>query len=462
VQVSFIIPLFNQLSLTQACLASLRATLPANLTYEIILVDDGSTDATRDFLRELAPPHIVLLNERNLGYAASNNRAARVAQGEFLVLLNNDLVLESGWLEPMLAAFARVPRAGVVGNLQLSVETGEVDHAGVIFRDGGYPVHHRERVAAARSRGAFAEFPAVTAACCCVRRDWFLRTGAFDEGYRNGFEDTDLCLRAREDGLVNLVATESVVRHHISQSPTRSAYEFRNAERFLARWEPRTSALEQEWALAEARRHAAVQAEKFFVPKLHRFGFGPATLHQTHRQALAIRQRAAHATTRPVRIGVDLRRMSPGGANGGIKPFLYSLLAEIGRQRGARLNWAIFAAPELRAELAPLLRAGDYIVEPAAEQFSVFRRETSGEGWRPSGTLPVNRKRPGAPSSTRFMRRSVFRRWQRMICPRSVSSSTYCIAICRRPCRSRKLISATTGSPGWRAGRRGSNATRVT
>ena len=176
-QVSFIIPIFNQLAYTQACLSSLRATLPPGLSHEIILVDDASTDGSRDFLRELAPPHIVLLNERNLGYAAANNRGARIAQGEFLALLNNDLVLQPGWFEPMLAAFTQHSRAGLVGNIQLAADTGEVDHAGVIFRDGGYPVHYREPLAGAQSRGPYVEFPAVTAACCLVRREWFLRAG---------------------------------------------------------------------------------------------------------------------------------------------------------------------------------------------------------------------------------------------------------------------------------------------
>src|SRR5690606_31987762 len=116
------------------------------------------------------------------------------------------------------------------------------DHVGVIFRDGGYPVHYREPLVEAQSRGPYAEFPAVTAACCMIRREWFLRVGGFDEVYRNGFEDNDLALRAREDGFVNLVATQSVVRHHISRSSGRAAQEYRNAERFPARWGPRAAA----------------------------------------------------------------------------------------------------------------------------------------------------------------------------------------------------------------------------
>ncbi|HZP59074.1 MAG TPA: glycosyltransferase, partial [Opitutaceae bacterium] len=129
-QVSFIIPLYNCLPLTQAMLASLRATLPAGLDHEIIFIDDGSTDGSRQWLTTLPGPAIqVVLNEKNLGYAAANNRGAALARGEFLALLNNDLVLTPRWLESMLAIFRQVPDAGPVGNVQRDIRSGAVEHS---------------------------------------------------------------------------------------------------------------------------------------------------------------------------------------------------------------------------------------------------------------------------------------------------------------------------------------------
>lgn len=249
-KVSFIIPLYNGLPLTQTMLASLRETLPAGLAHEIILVDDGSTDGTRDWLTGLGQtqgslPHPsvsshrrVLLNESNRGFAATCNRGASVASGEFLFLLNNDLVLLPGWLEPMLAAFDRFPKAGLVGNVQLQHATGAVDHAGIGFDPKGKPVHLTEP-------GWFdwRRCEAVTGACCAIRRELWARLGGFDEGYMNGGEDVDLAFRAREAGQTNLVALRSVVRHHVSASLGRKLRDEQNTRRLFRRWRRQIAAI---------------------------------------------------------------------------------------------------------------------------------------------------------------------------------------------------------------------------
>jgi GT2 family glycosyltransferase len=184
VQVSFIIPLFNNLALTRACVDSLQATLPSGLTHEIILVDDGSTDDTRAWLSTLTPPFRVVLNDRNLGYAAANNRAIALARGEFLALLNNDLVLLPHWLEPMFGAHRSLAdRAGFIGNIQLDARTGHVDHTGIVINHQGKPVHDRA-LPPLRSRllSKVRPVPAITGACVLVERDLWQRLGGFRRG----------------------------------------------------------------------------------------------------------------------------------------------------------------------------------------------------------------------------------------------------------------------------------------
>jgi GT2 family glycosyltransferase len=231
-------PLFNCVALTQACVASLQATLPPGLAHEIILVDDGSTDGTREWLRTLHEPCRVLLNERNLGYAAANNRGVSLARGEFLALLNNDLVLAPRWLEPMLDAHRVLgTRAGIVGNVQLDAATGAVDHAGILINRQGKPEH--ARTLPPRWTQAFRRIrlvPAVTGACLLMARPQWERWGGFDEGFHNGGEDVDLCFRARAAGHVTAVALDSIIRHHVSASPGRKLRDEENSYRLARRW----------------------------------------------------------------------------------------------------------------------------------------------------------------------------------------------------------------------------------
>ncbi len=254
-KVSFIIPLYNCLPLTQAMLASLRATVPAGLAHEIILVDDGSTDGTRAWLSSLGAPTRVILNDRNLGFAGACNRGAAAAQGEFLFFLNNDLVLLPGWLEPMLALLQRDASAGLVGNVQLNATSGETDHTGIFFTHQGKPAHRTDRPLPARVTGC-RRVDALTGACFALRRSLWEKLGGFDEGFVNGGEDVDLALRATAAGCRHFVALRSVVRHHISSSTGRNLRNEQNTRRLLQRWHETIAVLAaRDWSREFIQRH---------------------------------------------------------------------------------------------------------------------------------------------------------------------------------------------------------------
>lgn len=254
-QVSFIIPLYNCLPLTQACVTSLQATLPRELGHEIILVDDGSTDGTRAWLQKLGAPFRVVLNERNLGYAAANNHGATLARGQRLFFLNNDLVLLPGWFEPMDALLRTRPDAGLVGNVQLRTATHAVDHTGVYFNFQGKPVHATSAPPGAWLTGR-RETPALTAACFGIQADVWRNLGGFDDGFVNGCEDIDLCLRARAAGRRNFVSLRSRVLHHVSQSPGRKRHDEANTHRLFVRWRDQIVALAaHDWSREFIARH---------------------------------------------------------------------------------------------------------------------------------------------------------------------------------------------------------------
>jgi GT2 family glycosyltransferase len=232
--ISFIISVYNRLDLTRACLESLEQTVDRR-DWEVIIVDDSSTDGTREFLATLPARYGVLLNDAKQSYAVNNNRAAALARGEFLCLLNNDIVLAPGWLEPMLTAFDRFPDAGIVGNVQRNPRTRRYDHMGIVFSRRGTHRSFGKHFLFRPFKG-YTQWKAVTTACCLIRRSVFLQFGGFDEDYINGCEDLDLCLRLGQHGFKHYVANDSVVFHHLRSSPGRAAFDAQNKQKLLQRW----------------------------------------------------------------------------------------------------------------------------------------------------------------------------------------------------------------------------------
>jgi len=220
-EASFIIPVFNHLDLTKACLESLQQTLPS-IEYEIILVNDGSDSATTEGLRSLATGRTrVVESKHNCGYAHANNLGALHAVGEYLFLLNNDLVPLPGWYAPMRRAFRKFKKAGIVGNVQLDAASGRIDHAGA-YVDIAAEIAHRAKSnkTLLGLTPSYTQVQLLTAACCAIPRELFLDSGGFDEAFLNGGEDMDLCLRLRRSGRQVIIANRSVVKHHVSATRT--------------------------------------------------------------------------------------------------------------------------------------------------------------------------------------------------------------------------------------------------
>ncbi len=232
--ISFVMPMYDGLELTRACLRTLEQTVDLS-PHEVILVNDASTDGTCEFLDTLRAPYRVLHNDVRLSYAATVNRGVAAARGELLCLLNNDLVFTSNWLTPMVRAFDLFPNVGFVGNVQIDPRTGRYDHMGMAFADDGMPTHFGRDFRFLPFRG-HTRWRAVTAACCLVRRTVFLHAGGFDEQYINGGEDVDLCLRLSEAGYQHYVANQSVIYHHVGSSEGRHSFTSQNNARLLQRW----------------------------------------------------------------------------------------------------------------------------------------------------------------------------------------------------------------------------------
>jgi O-antigen biosynthesis protein len=260
---SIIIPVWNRLELTKQCLIAL-AEVTTGLSFEVLVVDNGSVDGTEEFLSQLQGDVRIIRNRDNLGFAKACNQGAQAARGKYLVFLNNDTLPKEGWLRALVHEVEEHPEVGIVGS-KLLYPDGTIQHGGVV-RDCRYflPYHLYKSFAgdhpAVNQRR---EFQIVTAACLLIRRSLFEEAGGFDEGYVNGFEDADLCLKVRERGHLVVYQPRSVVVHLESQTPGRKSNEDANAARFLGRWGT-------QWWAADEDRH--FQADGYKLKRLFRNG----------------------------------------------------------------------------------------------------------------------------------------------------------------------------------------------
>jgi len=233
---SIIIPVYNHAALTRQCLETLLAAPPCSCGWEIIVVDDGSSDATPALLKGFGDRIRAITQPRNAGFATACNTGAAAATGDHLVFLNNDTVPLSGWLDALVNHARAHPRAGVVGS-KLLYPNGTIQHAGIVVMQDRYPRHiylgfPGNHPAVNKSR----RFRMVTGACTLLPRCVFDELGGFDTIFRNGYEDTDLCLRASERGYEIHYCHESVLIHLESVSEGRHGHSSHNTRVFCERW----------------------------------------------------------------------------------------------------------------------------------------------------------------------------------------------------------------------------------
>lgn len=234
---SIVIPVYNKAALTEQCLATLCTEASDDTNCEIIVVDDGSTDATPACLARYADRVRIVRHQKNMGFATACNDGAAVATGEFLVFLNNDTIPQKDWLTSLLRYSRQHPEAGIIGS-KLLFPNDTIQHAGVVICQDRLPRHiyagfPADHPAVNRSR----RFRAVTGACLFIRRQLFLDAGGFDASFVNSCEDIDLCLRLGEMGYESHYCHESVLYHLESVTRAgRTEEESQNTRLYLSRW----------------------------------------------------------------------------------------------------------------------------------------------------------------------------------------------------------------------------------
>ena len=218
--VSIVIPLYNGAAFIPACLNAVLPQVRAHGAAEVIVVDNASTD---DCDLALAPFNDAIRRHRmsfNTGFATAVNAGIQLSQGEIIVLLNQDAIVQDNWLNALLTRLEASPKAAIVGSKCLRGD-GTVDHAGGMIR---LPLFYTVHVGMGEPDSPLYNQPCqhdyVTGAALAVRRVSLERVGLLDQGfYPAYYEETDLCLRAREAGYEVWYEPAAVVLHQSSQTP---------------------------------------------------------------------------------------------------------------------------------------------------------------------------------------------------------------------------------------------------
>lgn len=268
--VTVVIPVYNHIAHTLACLRALAAHPPL-VSVEIIVVDDGSGDATIDQLPQIAGLHYHR-RASNGGFIAACNDGIALARGDFVVLLNNDTIPQPGWLDQLIDTFIQHPATGLVG-AQLVYPDGRLQESGgVVFDDGSAWSYGRFESAIDPRYAYVRAMDYCSGAAIALPRTLLQTLGGLDRRYMPAYyEDTDLAFAVRAAGYLVLVQPASVVVHDEGTSngtDTRAgvkAYQVRNQGVFAEKWQQPLTA----------------QLPVGTVP-------GPALLHRAQRQVLIL------------------------------------------------------------------------------------------------------------------------------------------------------------------------------
>jgi GT2 family glycosyltransferase/tetratricopeptide (TPR) repeat protein/2-polyprenyl-3-methyl-5-hydroxy-6-metoxy-1,4-benzoquinol methylase/glycosyltransferase involved in cell wall biosynthesis len=245
---SIVVLTHNQLPFTQQCVASLR--LFTDEPYELVFVDNASTDGTAEYLKALAdqdPRLRVVSNDTNRGFPAGVNQGMRVAHGRQVLLLNNDTVLTTGWLKRLLRALHAEPSIGLVGpcsncvsgeqQVSVAYDSDLTDLDGFAWDWG--KAHDGQREDTDRLVGF----------CLLIRREVIDAIGLLDDRFGLGcFEDDDYCRRALRAGFKAVIARDAFIHHFGSCSFAGAGIDqagllHANRELFRRKWEDNSASL---------------------------------------------------------------------------------------------------------------------------------------------------------------------------------------------------------------------------
>ncbi|MGD2328414.1 glycosyltransferase [Bacillus subtilis] len=238
VKTSIIVLTYNQLALTKQCLESIWKHTN-NDCIEVIVIDNGSHDGTRDYLKQITSIKAIF-NKTNEGFAKACNQGLEVASGDNILFLNNDTIVTNQWLEPMIKLLYQDDKIGMVGPVSNYVSGPQqvpVNYTNV------EEIEDFSRLYCLQQRGRSKAVLRLVGFCLLVKKKVLDEVGGFDERFVGGsFEDDDLSLRVLQAGYQLKIALDSFVHHHghatFTGNPDLSINQLyeENRQRFIDKW----------------------------------------------------------------------------------------------------------------------------------------------------------------------------------------------------------------------------------
>jgi GT2 family glycosyltransferase len=228
--VSVIVITFNGMEFVEACLSSVLKAV-ANVPAEIIVIDNGSRDGTKQFLESRFSQVQLVCNDKNLGFAPAVNQGFAKARGKYIFLLNQDTKMDPTAITQLLQRMEKDAGIGIAGPRFIGFD-GRLQKSCRAFpryRDLLYELtglsylFPRSRTFARWKMGWFdhlteREVDQPMGAALMIRRELIEKIGGFDESFGIFFNDVDFCRRAKELGYINLYYPEAVVAHFVGGS----------------------------------------------------------------------------------------------------------------------------------------------------------------------------------------------------------------------------------------------------
>ena len=240
--VSIVIPVYNQIHYTYACLRSILE-FTKDVSYEVIIADDVSSDATKDLSR-YADNLMIMRNETNQGFLKNCNQAAKAARGKYIMFLNNDTQVTEGWLSSLVRLIQSDPSIGMVGS-KLVYPDGRLQEAGgIIWSDGSGWNYGRLDDPDKPEYNYVKDVDYISGAAILLPLGLWKQIGGFDERFAPAYcEDSDLAFEVRKAGyrvvyqpLSKVVHFEGVSNGTDVNGTGLKRYQVENSEKLKEKW----------------------------------------------------------------------------------------------------------------------------------------------------------------------------------------------------------------------------------